>query len=377
MKDKILFFLHLPPPFHGVSLTNERIIQSKQIEEGFEIKVLPISYNQQITSIGRFQFKKLFKYLMLLAAFFKELLLFGPEFVYFSMVPCGLPFYRDAVFVILSKCFRKKILLHLHGVGIHVCIQNFFPRLIYRLVFQKAHVILQSQLLLPDLSKIKNNIQKIYIVHNAIPARINPIQKKAEKKTLTFINVSTVIPAKGQIDILKAAKRLLDQGLDSFKIVFIGQTFDSQYALQMENYAKQNQMEEYIDFKGPLFGEAKEKILEEADVFLFPTYNESFGLVSLEAMRAGLPVIATNVGSLPEIVKQGSGFLYPPGSIEQLASHMGTFIKERPAISKMGQKALETFKENFTFEIFEQKMRNVFLDVLQSPRQGVSQQLRD
>lgn len=377
MKPKILFFIHLPPPIHGVSVTNSRIVQSRFIQEGLNIRTLPISYSREITGIGRFGPQKVLKFVYLLIQLTKILIFSRPHLVYFSIVPSGIYFYRDAVFTWLIKLFRKKILFHLHGVGVDGSIQGALSQWIYRMTFKNSFAIAQSQPVLEDLKKIKGGLQKTYVVHNAIPLAGALFQAKTPQDPLVFINVSTIIPAKGQMDILKAAQRLLKQNTNAFKIILVGQVYDQDYVLQLKTFIQKNALEKYIDYKGALFGEEKEKQVAAADVFLFPSHNESFGLVSIEAMRAGLPVIATNVGSLPEIVEPGSGFLYPPGDIEKLAGHMSYFIKNKEKISVMGEKAFEVFLRKFTFEIFEQKMHDVFLDALQSAQPNTFRQLRD
>lgn len=376
MKPKILFFFHLPPPTHGVTLTNARIAQSASIQKELHVKILPISYNEAITGIGQFRPKKILKTISLLAQLTKNLLFFRPTLVYFSIVPTGVSFYRDAIFAGVIKCFRKKILFHLHGTGLDQSIRGPLSAWIYARVFKNSFVIVQSRLLLDDLKKIQKWIRKVFVVPNAIPlANARPREKPAPE-SVAFINVSTLLPPKGQMDILKAAKKLLDQNYNAFSITLVGQPYDPRYHAELKDFVKKNALENHVVFKGALFGEPKEREIETADVFVFPSHNESFGLVCLEAMRAGLPVITTNVGSLTEIVEPGFGFLYAPGDIEKLAEQMKYFITRKEQIAPMGKKAFEVFRKKFTFDVFEQNLRKVFLDVLRLTPPDASRQPR-
>jgi len=73
-----------------------------------------------------------------------------------------------------------------------------------------------------------------------------------------------------------------------------------------------------------------ESLLATADLFLLPSEQEAFGLAALEAMSCGVPVIATTVGGIPEVVEDGaSGFLLPPGDVEGMARAALTLLTDR------------------------------------------------
>jgi glycosyltransferase involved in cell wall biosynthesis len=70
-------------------------------------------------------------------------------------------------------------------------------------------------------------------------------------------------------------------------------------------------------------------ILRGADVFLLPSQTESFGLAALEAMACGVPVIATRVGGLPEVVVDGeTGYLLPVGAVDEMAQRAGELLAD-------------------------------------------------
>jgi N-acetyl-alpha-D-glucosaminyl L-malate synthase BshA len=76
-------------------------------------------------------------------------------------------------------------------------------------------------------------------------------------------------------------------------------------------------------------------LLAEADVLLLPSETESFGLVALEAMASGVPVVASNVGGLPEVVEHGvTGFLAPVGDVEAMAGYCLRLIADCQSVKK-------------------------------------------
>ena len=88
--------------------------------------------------------------------------------------------------------------------------------------------------------------------------------------------------------------------------------------------------------------------MSQADLFLLPSEIESFGLAALEAMACEVPVIATNVGGLPEVVESGvDGFLVQPGDVAQAAKHAIDILSRADRGREMGQLARIHAKKNY------------------------------
>ena len=98
-------------------------------------------------------------------------------------------------------------------------------------------------------------------------------------------------------------------------------------------------VEESVIFTGWVSEEDKPALLSEAVAFLFPSLYEGFGLPALEAMACGIPVIASNRSSLPEVVGEG-GILVEPTDVEALAEAMGTLLVDDALRAELRRKAL-------------------------------------
>lgn len=109
-----------------------------------------------------------------------------------------------------------------------------------------------------------------------------------------------------------------------------------------------------------------QELMLQADVLVHPARWEGFGLVLLEAMRAGLPVLATNVGAIPEVVKEGtSGLLVQPDDAAALAAAMARIAADDDLLARLGAAGRERLTEVFqpertaiaTRDVYEAAMR--------------------
>ncbi len=94
-----------------------------------------------------------------------------------------------------------------------------------------------------------------------------------------------------------------------------------------------------------------EELLPLADVFLLPSSSESFGLVALEAMSAEVPVVASNIGGLPEVVQEGStGFLHDPADVRGFVGSVMKLLANENLRRVMGRRARQMARERFSVD---------------------------
>lgn len=109
-----------------------------------------------------------------------------------------------------------------------------------------------------------------------------------------------------------------------------------------------------------------QSILKQANVFVFPSYFDGFGLVILEAMASGLPVITTTATGGPDVITDGKeGFIITPGDEVKMIQHMEFFYKNPSACHSFGKLAREKVK-NFTWEAYRDRWKIIINEVLET-----------
>jgi L-malate glycosyltransferase len=106
-------------------------------------------------------------------------------------------------------------------------------------------------------------------------------------------------------------------------------------------------------------------LLSIADVFLLPSAQESFGLAALEAMACEVPVVASRVGGLPEVIEDGvSGFLHPPEALDEMAASAVAVLQDPSLRDRVGQAACRRVRERFCVDRVVPMYEAFYRDVL-------------
>jgi glycosyltransferase involved in cell wall biosynthesis len=365
IKSKILLFIKVPPPVTGATLMNKQVLESNLLRESFIIRSVQISYADDVKEFGRYNIRKFVRFCKFFFKLNYECIFHRPRIIYFQISHLGIPFYRDLVFALLMKLFHIKVVYHLHGKGIKEKANNRFRKFLYRVAFRKADIICLSHLLVNDIGNVFYG--NIHIVNNGI-ADIAWKNTFADSKTLnhkkiSLLFLSNLIKSKGILDFLESLKILSDQNID-FDAVIVGAEGDinsKSLTAILENYKLENK----VSYLGPKYGYEKEKVLCNCDILVFPTKNDAWGNVILEAMQFSKPVISTREGAIPEIIdNEITGFLIEKDSPGEIAQKLELIIRDSILRESLGQAGRKKYEEKFTLKIFEKNMDLVFKKVL-------------
>lgn len=158
------------------------------------------------------------------------------------------------------------------------------------------------------------------------------------------------------LDVLCEAVRLLPSGLP-LRIALVGPGV-------LDDVAARLDLPEGVTLTGPVDRAEVPGILRAADLCLQPSRSEGLGISIIEAMAAGLPVIATNVGGIPEAVEDGvTGILVPPEDPRALADAMRWMVEHPAERAEMGQRGRERARQ-FDVHLIADQLLAIYREVL-------------
>lgn len=130
-----------------------------------------------------------------------------------------------------------------------------------------------------------------------------------------------------------------------------------------KEYIKQNKLENIAFYQGWISGKNKIELLNRADAYVLPSYNEGLPVSILESMSYHLPIISTNVGGIPEIVKDGvNGFIIEPGN-KKMKKAIDNLLFNRELREKMGAASADMVKDHLPDSVKKQ-LENLYLKLL-------------
>lgn len=354
MKRQILFIAPFPPPIHGSAVVSQQIRDSQRIRETYECDFINLSTSRSVTEIGSFRWKKVWRWIAAMGSTVWKLATKRYDLCYLALTCHGRGFLKDSPFALICNLFRRPIVIHQHNKGMSEDVHRWPYHFMLPWVYKKAKVILLSERLYPDIASVVSHDQ-VLICPNGIP-RQDYFPVKHSHSTPKLLFLSNMLESKGVLVLLDALRELHDQG-QAFICDFVGEETAEIDADRFAHEIRQRQLTGSVFFHGSKSGAEKESYFAEADIFLFPSYQETFGLVNLEAMAHSLPIVATDEGGIPDIVIDGeTGIICPRKDTHSLAHAIQQLIMNPALRQEMGKKGRERFESFYTLECFEERM---------------------
>ena len=197
---------------------------------------------------------------------------------------------------------------------------------------------------------------KIRIVHCGVQPDRYKTKKKTAGERLRILFVGRLTAIKGVTILLDAVNILEERGVE-LDLKLIG---DGDERAELEDAAKGLS---HVHFLGYQSQSAVAEELQNSDLLCLPSFAEGVPVVLMEAMASGLPVIATQVGGVSELVEDGvTGHIVPPGSASHLADAIEDLAKSAEVRTEMGAKGQKVVSEHFDSQTEAARIAALFLD---------------
>lgn len=260
-----------------------------------------------------------------------------------------------AVLATVAQKYGFKVVLHMHNSMMLRANRGQLRAL------QQTTIVYCSGFLMREVeAALPGHFRNVHVVYNgADEGKFYPdFQQRSEIPKVIF--TGRLVPYKGVHVLLQAMGLLANRGVQAKCEVVGGAGFGTGrvtgYIKKLKRHLPAN-----TELLGYRSGKEFAEILRRADIFCCPSiWNDPFPLAPLEGMAAGLPIVASEVGGLPEELQYGGGLLVPPNDPEGLANALESLIVDRAKCQAMGAEARFVLEKHFLWS----SVRKQYLEVV-------------
>lgn len=272
----------------------------------------------------------------------------------------GPSFWRKLFFVLLAFATGRKLVLHVHGGNFDLFANErsgFLGRAVIRFVLRRAsRVIALSERWRERFTAFAPGC-KVSVIFNPVQLPASVKRKVHTRPLLLFLG--KMCRDKGNYDLLEALALLLPRFPDA-RLICAG---DGE-AEGVMAYAKQIGIAHAVETPGWVAGEAKDRLFSETDVFVLPSYFEGMPMSILESMAHAIPVVATPVGGIPEMMENGvEGFLVEPGDIKALTDALTQLLSDPERAKRMGEAGRHKAMTHFSAETVVRQLESLYREL--------------
>lgn len=320
-------------------------------------------FNTQLSSSlveksGGFHLKKFFRFVPQVLKFLLLLFTFRPHVVYTPLAnsPRFAGFMRDLLFVLPSALARKKVVVRLHGGQYFYANSQGIKRRLVRLVLSRVELAMVQGHRLTSVFNGLIPAERISVVPNGlddkgfVDARRRGNGRNSNPGPRRILFVGLMCEEKGFMDVISAIPLVPDAVFQ-----FAGEWGSEEVRKKAQVFLKHHKIENRVNFRGVVTGEAKFNLFASSDIFVFPTYfpYEGHAVCSVEALAAGLPIVCTDHGALNESVRQRwNGLFIRPSDPIDIACKLNELVADDAMRRSMAERSRMLYEERFTLDSF-------------------------
>jgi glycosyltransferase involved in cell wall biosynthesis len=314
-----------------------------------QVEILLENFNNDEIKCDLFNTKTLNFYRLLLPI---KLLLKGVKYDAFHIHGCSFKgFFPIIIGVLIGKVLNKKTIITYHGGGLQDFIYKH-ERLV-KCFLLKANIITVPSKYLQDILK-EHSINSI-MLPNVI--REDNVIFRKRSKINPYLTVTRSLEKVYNIDLVIDAFVFIKKKYMNARLRIIGDgKLKEVLKIKVTTLGVSD-----VEFIGRVKNVEIGRELNKSDIYINPTTKDSFSVSMFEAFACGLPVISTNVGAIPNFVKDGiNGYLVDSDNIDQLVKKIELVIEDQERSNKMIKNGYKTVKE-FQWSNLKKKYESIYL----------------
>ena len=273
---------------------------------------------------------------------------------------------KDLFLAVLAKVFsrRKVKLVYTRQMSLTRKKDDVYHRFLYKNV--DAYLVITKALYDDAIKYLPISKEHIHLLYYGVPKASEDIElcseyidKSGLKKEIFKLAIfGRIEKGKGQHLVVEAAKNLKEQG-QNVQVAIIGHVMDEAYFEKLKVTIRQYELESNVFYLG--FHNSPTAIMPCFDAVILATKCETFGLVLPEAMRAGVAVIGSDCGGVPEIIEhEKTGLLFESENAKDLTTQLSKLVEDNDFCSKMAKAGKEDADNRFSEEKHFKKLIGYF-----------------
>ncbi len=368
-KPRILVIAPTPPPCAGPEVATQQILDTKLLERDFQVIHLRSNVQTSNARKGNPGFMVCFRLMVLLGRAGWILFFRRPQVLYTILSQNISGFLRDACFIWCGSLWGCRVVAHFHGGNFQSFYHErrpWFQKFIRQTLSRISAVIVLADRLRDEFKNLLP-IERLQVAYNGVPLPAETSKKSQGQLKVLFL--SSISVSKGAHLLIESARQVYEYAPIQF--ILAGEQWPREHNISKDAHGNLLQAYDFASAKTPssvlllppVEGLDKERLFQEADVFVLPSYSEGFPLSVLEAMAYGLPLIVTPVGALSEVLKEGENCLFvQPGSIQDLVKALNKILSDPALRKRMGETNRRLVEDRFTID----KTATTLTDILRS-----------
>jgi glycosyltransferase involved in cell wall biosynthesis len=362
----ILVYGQVPPPRIGSNIMTAHFLAAVR-KAGREAVLSRKSLSSGVAEVNRVRPAKLFRLLATWGRFAGNIRRVRPSLavVFASSTLLGL--LAETVVVGLCRLHRVPYVLYLHtDVHRRIGAAPLPVRPVLAAVFRSAAaVIVLGRAFRDEIASGRMGPPGgLFVLPNCVDDPAGPDGAGPRDGALKILFLSTIEESKGVMTLLRAVPLVLAEAPGTaFSVV--GPWKGRAIRDAVEGFIAANALEKSVAIEGEADAARKSRLLAGHDVFVLPSRREAQSLAVLEAMRASLPVVATDVGAMAEAVDDGvTGYLVPPDDPVRLAERVLRLARDASLRSAMGRAGRKRYESEFAPAVYEKNVQDVLTRVM-------------